>query len=94
MICVKVIVMSEEGKIKKLLESMTKEQIEAHVKKFNPEAYGSLFSGVKKKLYTEEDMEAAFTGGGANAAKFRVSGNKLTLPCYEFPEWLKKYNNK
>ena len=73
---------------------MTKEQIEAHVKKFNPEAYGSLFSGVKKKLYTEEDMEAAFTGGGANAAKFRVSGNKLTLPCYEFPEWLKKYNNK
>ena len=42
--------------------------------------------------YTEEDMEAAFNGGGSNAAKLRVSDNKLTLPVLEFKEWLDNYN--
>jgi hypothetical protein len=43
------------------------------------------------QLYTEEDMEAAFNGGGANAAKERVSGNKLTLPVLDFNQWMDKY---
>ena len=43
------------------------------------------------RRYTEEDMEAAFNGGGANAAKLRVSNNKLTLPVLEFKDWIKKY---
>ncbi len=44
--------------------------------------------------YTETDMEAAFYAGGANAAKLRVSGNKLTLPVLEFKEWLEKRTTK
>lgn len=41
--------------------------------------------------YTRADMERAFAAGGANAAKERVSDNKLTLPVLEFDQWLEKY---
>lgn len=47
----------------------------------------------QRPIYTEEDMEAAFNGGAANAAKERVSGNKLTLPVLNFNQWLGKYKS-
>lgn len=56
-----------------------------------------LFGKMPKELtpnkYDEDDMEAAFNGGGANAAKLRVSHNKLTLPVLDFKQWLIKRDN-
>lgn len=81
--------MGKENNVKKLVEGMIQGE-----KNPIPLPKSLLSTEKEKRLYTEEDMEAAFTGGGANAAKFRISGNKLTLPCYEFPEWLTRYNDK
>jgi hypothetical protein len=50
-------------------------------------------SKLSPKQYDEKAMERAFNGGGANAAKLRVSNNKLTLPVLDFKQWLIKYNN-
>ncbi len=51
-------------------------------------------SGYALRYFTKDDLETAFTGGGANAAKLRVSDNTLTLPVNEFDEWFtKKFPN-
>lgn len=52
------------------------------------------FPGKERVEYTRSDMERAFAAGGANAAKERVSGNKLTLPVLDFNQWLKKYEDE
>lgn len=51
--------------------------------------------GKKDEIYTRADMEAAFTGGGANAAKERVWKKEgLCLTPMEFDSWIDRYNKK
>ena len=53
-----------------------------------------MMPGKERVEYTRADMERAFAAGGANAAKERVSGNKLTLPVLDFDQWMNKYHNE
>jgi hypothetical protein len=46
---------------------------------------------VSGSAYSKADLERAFTAGASNAAKLRVSGNKLTLPVLEFEQWYEKH---
>ena len=46
---------------------------------------------VAERMFSKTDMERAFVGGASNAAKLRVSGNKLTLPVLEFKQWIAQY---
>ncbi len=46
------------------------------------------------RQFSIQDLERAFNAGGANAAKLRVSGNKLTLPVLEFSEWFLKFQKE
>lgn len=48
-----------------------------------------------REQYTESDMEAAFNGGAANAAKERIwKKDGLIPPILNFNQWIKKHNEK
>jgi hypothetical protein len=48
-----------------------------------------------REQYTEADMEAAFNGGAANAAKERIwKKDGLIPPILDFKQWIDKHNDK
>lgn len=77
----------EHGPVEKLL-GLDKKVTRLHTPL--DEVFG-MMPGKERVEYTRSDMERAFAAGGANAAKERVSDNKLTLPVLDFDQWLKKY---
>lgn len=72
----------EYGPVEKLLGIKKKSSLD--------DVFGK-FPGKERVEYTRSDMERAFAAGGANSAKERVSGNKITLPVLDFNQWMEKF---